>query len=307
MYTPGATTGRSATKRRLPWVAQTINDMRVLYISVVSARVCLPPPDDAPQVWWSFIREQPEQAIIKEINELGDKETINLLHYIREEPVSEKQYENGIRDKGRPPGMRLQHFMNDKNAIGGALSRAHVIALRLYTTSAYKHINNPLRDQKRRSANRQHPLAATVICIQEGIKKLRNVVSLIEEERRSSGGIAKAETAVLWRGMKNLYVNNEFLQYGGTELAPMSTTTSFEVAVQYGTCATGSLLFKIVVPTALQHGADLRWCSAFPGEAEVLYPPLTYLKSRKRHQEIICEENNIVVTIIEVEPDLSAV
>ena len=52
---------RSATKRRLPWVAQSINDMRVLYISVVSARVCLPPPDDAPQVWWSFIREQPEK------------------------------------------------------------------------------------------------------------------------------------------------------------------------------------------------------------------------------------------------------
>ena len=78
------------------------------------------------------------------------------------------------------------------------LSRAHVIALRLYTTSAYKHINNPLRDQKRRSANRQHPLAATVICIQEGIKKLRNVVSFIEEERRSSGGIAKAETVRLF-------------------------------------------------------------------------------------------------------------
>ena len=253
-----------------------------------------------------FIREQPEQAIIDEVNKLDEKEIIDLLRYIREEPVSEKEYENGVRDKGRPPGTCLKDFMKDENAIRGSLSRAHVIALRLYTTSAYKFINNPLRDQNRRSENRQHPMAATVICIQEGIKKLRNVVSLNEEERRSSGGIAREETAVLWRGMKNLYVNNEFLLYGGTELAPMSTTTSFNVAVQYGTCATGSLLFKIVVPTALQHGADLRWCSAFPGEAEVLYPPLTYLKSRKRHQEIVCEENNIVVTIIEVEPDLSA-
>ena len=241
------------------------------------------------------------------MNEFGDKETIELLHYIREEPISEKLYPNGVRDQGRRPGMRLEDFMNDKNAIGGSLTRAHVIALRLYTTSAFKHINNPMRDQQRRAADQPHPLAATVILIQEGIKRLRNVVSLVEDERRSSGGLEKEETAVLWRGMKNMYVKNDFLIHGGTELAPMSTTTSFDVAVQYGTCATGSLLFKIVVPTALQHGANLQWCSAFPTESEVLYPPLTYLKSRKRHQIILCEENGLEVTIIEVEPDLSAV
>tara|TARA_B110001452_G_scaffold188767_1_gene159065 strand:+ start:358 stop:579 length:222 start_codon:yes stop_codon:yes gene_type:complete len=28
----------------------------------------------------------------------------------------------------------------------------------------------------------------------------------------------------------------------------------------------------------LQYGADIQWLSAFPEEAEVLYPPLTYLQ-----------------------------
>ena len=28
----------------------------------------------------------------------------------------------------------------------------------------------------------------------------------------------------------------------------------------------------------MQYGADLQWLSAFPSEAEVLYPPLSYLQ-----------------------------
>ena len=89
----------------------------------------------------------------------------------------------------------------------------------------------------------------------------------------------------------------------------MSTTTDMSVAVHYG-MSQGSLLFLLKVdnfmqapfsvegseishaaghcphdlqphhaasfpPLVLQYGADLQWISAFPGEAEVLYPPLT--------------------------------
>ena len=36
-----------------------------------------------------------------------------------------------------------------------------------------------------------------------------------------------------WRGMRNRKVPDEFLERGGTELAPMSTTSNLVVAMQY--------------------------------------------------------------------------
>ena len=38
------------------------------------------------------------------------------------------------------------------------------------------------------------------------------------------------------------------------------------------------LLFHIQVDSPMDLGAKIDWCSAFPGEAEVLYPPLAFLK-----------------------------
>ena len=57
----------------------------------------------------------------------------------------------------------------------------------------------------------------------------------------------------------------------------MSTTSKLEVAVQYSTAA-NSLLFKLRTNSFMQRGASIQFLSAFPGEEEVLYPPLTYLK-----------------------------
>jgi len=113
----------------------------------------------------------------------------------------------------------------------------------------------------------------------------------------------------LWRGLKNVHITRRFAIEGGTELAPMSTTTSLEVAIKYGVPKTkngSSLLFKIKVANALKHGADLSWLSAFPGEAEVLYPPLTYLLPTGRMQELKSESSGRLITVIEMEPDLSA-
>tara|TARA_B110000211_G_C13682276_1_gene379341 strand:+ start:161 stop:487 length:327 start_codon:yes stop_codon:yes gene_type:complete len=106
--------------------------------------------------------------------------------------------------------------------------------------------------------------------------------------------------------MKSVHVSQQFLQHGGTELAPMSTSTNFRIAVQYGTCPTGSLLFKVIVPNALSHGADLQWLSAFPGEAEVLFPPLTFLQPKVKRVKEYTSRNGIVVAVVEVEPNLSA-
>lgn len=103
-----------------------------------------------------------------------------------------------------------------------------------------------------------------------------------------------AQVVYLWRGMKNRKLAEEFMAdlRGGTEIAPMSTTTDFRVAVKYG-ISDNSLLFKIKVSNFLQYGANLQWVSAFPGENEVCFPPLTYLQPTGRMQSFgkatICE------------------
>ena len=141
--------------------------------------------------------------------------------------------------------------------------------------------------------------------IQDGIKKLRAAVVEANNNESKYGSKQNGNT-VLWRGMKNVKVGDRFKNEGGTELAPMSTTSDLNVAIEYGTCSTGSLILKIQVPDALASGADLEWLSAFPTESEVLYPPLTFLRPTGRMQSLTSEVSGAQVTIMEVTPDLSA-
>ncbi len=54
-------------------------------------------------------------------------------------------------------------------------------------------------------------------------------------------------------------------------------------------------------------GAELQWLSAFPGEAEMLYPPLTYLKPTGKMDTVSVERDGqqCCFTIVEVEPVLA--
>ena len=134
-----------------------------------------------------------------------------------------------------------------------------------------------------------HPLPVTIAYIADGIKKLRAV----QNDRPKT----------LWRGMKNLRVGDEFMELrrGGTELAPMSTTTKLSVAAHYGLSG-GTLLFKIKVDNVLQIGANLEFLTAFPGEAEVCFPPLTYLQPRGAPQELRVDDATFMV--VDVEPTM---
>ena len=162
-----------------------------------------------------------------------------MLH----EPASEKEFPNGVRDRGRN-GERLADFVSHPIATAHGLDEPRVAALRLYTTAAYSHINNPLR------AGDRHPLPVTVAFIADGIKKLR---------AKRAEGAGATSTLTLWRGMRNLKIADDFLteRRGGTELAPCSTTTDIAVAAQYSASAE-SLLFKFRIANFMQFGAELR-------------------------------------------------
>jgi hypothetical protein len=86
------------------------------------------------------------------------------------------------------------------------------------------------------------------------------------------------------------------------QLAPMSTTTDIAIAASYS-ISRQSLIFKIVTRNGLQRGADLQWVSAFPNEAEILYPPLTYLQPTGLTQVI--EVDAHCFTFVEVTPTLA--
>lgn len=91
----------------------------------------------------------------------------------------------------------------------------------------------------------------------------------------AAGATAKLD---LWRGMRDLTTSAAFTAEGGSEIAPMSTTTSLAVALHYAD-SKNVLLFKLRTDSFMGRGASIRFLSAFPGEDEVLFPPLTYLQT----------------------------
>jgi hypothetical protein len=218
------------------------------------------------------------------------KEVREILRYIRFEETGGRLYPK--LDKGRG-SVRLADFCANERARECGLSEAEVVAIRLYTTLAYSFMNDPLRDDDRYGQARQCPLPVTTHFAASGIKKLRVLKVGFEE-------------ITLWRGMRNLEVADSFMERGGTELAFMSTTRDLAVAVRY-CLSPKSLLLKLVCPNFMTTGADVHWLSAYPEEAEVLFPPLTYLQPTGRTETVTIRRGGeeLSFTVVEVHPQFS--
>ena len=215
------------------------------------------------------------------------------LHYIMHEAAVEKKEWNGIRDHGRA-GRRLKDFMALKQAVEAQLTEAELAALRFYTSHSFNALNIPMRDSGRQGP---HPLPGIMMNLQRGLKKLR---ALGSEDASSK------QTVVLWRGMSYMKLPEEFSAQGGTELAPMSTTTDVSVAISYAIKkdTRSALLFRFVTRNNLERGADVQWLSMFPGESETLFPPLTFLqRTRTEPQKVV--HNGVEVTIVELSATLA--
>ena len=199
-------------------------------------------------------------------------------------------------------GMLLADFRSHPHAAAARLTLAHVLALRLYSTAVFTTINQPLRvatDEKApKGRAAQHPFPVTVMLLTEAIKKLRAVPACAIPGVSNQDGI-QASAVELWRGLKDSVVHDEFLKAGGTTHAPMSTTRSLEVAMDYST-SISPMLMRLKVDSFMQVGADLSFIAAFPDEDEVLYPPLTYLKPLGPANEL--KIGDIVFTVVDVEP-----
>ena len=100
--------------------------------------------------------------------------------------------------------------------------------------------------------------------------------------------------------MKDVEVPDEFLKKGGTELAPMSTTSDLKVAMQYSK-SSQSVLLRLRTEDFMTRGPDISFLSAFPCEAEYLFPPLTYLSPVPGGTQTL-EVDDAVYTVVDVKP-----
>ena len=161
-------------------------------------------------------------------------------------------------------GMQISDFVAHESARAAGLSEAHVAALRLYSTAAFRTINAPLRDQERFGRHEPHPLPLTVAWIRDALTKLRQI------EAKSARA---TQVVYLYRGMAGVRIQPEFLAKGGTELAPMSTTSSLKIAMEYS-AGEKALLLRIKTKNFMTRGPSISFLSAFPAEEEFLFPPL---------------------------------
>jgi len=129
----------------------------------------------------------------------------------------------------------------------------------------------PLRDLDRRDQKQPHRLAVLVFVLSNALKKLRAHAAHSTEANR---------TLELFRACSNRKISDNFMEEGGTELAPMSCDEDLSVALRYsqGPAGSMSVLFWIHSQNFMDRGVELEWLSAFPYEPELLYPPLCYIK-----------------------------
>eukprot|EP00300_Choanocystis_sp_HF-7_P007672 c15439_g1_i1.p1 GENE.c15439_g1_i1~~c15439_g1_i1.p1 ORF type:complete len:700 (-),score=179.60 c15439_g1_i1:132-2231(-) len=241
----------------------------------------------------SFLKRQTE-AIVEEIERNGSDEDKQNLHYIlyekaRAEEVVGNDGSRVWRDQNNE-GRTIDDFTSMPQARTAELYQCEVLALRLYTSSTFRIINNSLRKRAGQPdvsswAADPHPLAATTFFIYTALKKLR-AVSLSRET---------FETVYLWRGNKDKGVDPMFMSRGGAELGCMSTSTNLRVVARYARSA-NPLVFKIKVESPMDYGAEIKWLSLFVEEEEILYPPLTFLKP-VRMQPIKGLDSGLLITV----------
>lgn len=207
-------------------------------------------------------------AIVHEINANGTEEDQRNL-----QGLLDGTYTNPPNSNGDPPtpeelaaqSKTINELMQTNQVQIAKLLRAHVLALRLYTTSTFASLNKPLRADP---PTQPHPFAATTYFVSQGIKLLRSVAGELPNAH---------DPQAFWRGMKDLTIGQEFLQKGGTEFACMSTSTSQETAIDFAQ-STAPMVIKLETKDFMSRGADISFLSVYPGESETLFPPLTFLR-----------------------------
>lgn len=193
---------------------------------------------------------------------------------------------------------RANKYIRDQRARGmdvklpeshATLTLDEVLSVRLYTGPAYQPINNFLRQiaglsgaHRRKLA--QHPgltFSSTVSHLHRAIRKLAAVSALCEEP----------EPMPVWRAMRgelprSFWTPDEQDMVCATDMAFMSASLQKNVAESYMQEGGHNVIWELQISresdTGYHCGADVSMLSQFAHEQEVIFPPCTLLKVRKR-------------------------
>ena len=229
------------------------------------------------------------------------------FHYVHAQPAEEKALPAGLfsantLDKGHQ-GMRLADFTRHPNAVAAGLKRAHVLALRLYTSSVYRAVNKPLHDGC--SLERPHPYPALVLHLTDACRRLSTAAAQNAAEN--------AKPLIFWLGCNNMEESgaSEFKQRGGAEVSLLSTSKLRPISEKHSVIhakkpnpyaakkaaspskggdddksnADQILLLRLRVEPQNACGADVSFLSVYPHECEYIFPPCTYLEPRGDNDE----------------------
>ncbi|KAJ1474028.1 hypothetical protein T484DRAFT_3292848, partial [Baffinella frigidus] len=165
----------------------------------------------------------------------------------------------------------LEDLLLDRRATEAGLRKEEILALQLYTGPMYCKYNAKLRGfpQSMVDSLEGNKYATTLHLIVSGVIKLSRCMELPKDR-------------AVYRGLGDLGLPKEFLEQdrfgvrGGVELGLMSTTQDQRVATQYAGTKMPTV-FKIGVG-AVDRGAPIKFLSQYPGEEEILFPPMSYLE-----------------------------
>ncbi|EKX47156.1 hypothetical protein GUITHDRAFT_107067 [Guillardia theta CCMP2712] len=207
-------------------------------------------------------------------------------------PSEARKYpgEESEEDPGGRKRCLLSELMQSPLVAASGLTEEELIALRLYTGPMYMLYNEVLRGALHRKKQKgQFSYVTTIHMINSGILKLASASPLPPGRK-------------VYRGLSGMrlpecfFVDDASGCRGGVELAFMSTTVNFDVALQY----TGSrdsllpIIFEISMGQ-VDRGASLHWLSQYPEENEVLLPPLSNLEVIGSPKAEVFGERNVLV------------
>ena len=157
------------------------------------------------------------------------------------------------------------------------VSRPEVIAVRLYTGPPFVKLNSALRaasgafNESMTEHLKGNNYVNSIYAAASGLRKISYLTSIPKNRK-------------VYRGMAGYKLPSKFEQTregggrGGVEFAFMSTTTKLEVAVSYIPDGKAlPMLFEFQVGD-VDRGSSISFLSQYPGEEEILIPPLSFLE-----------------------------
>lgn len=256
------------------------------------------------------------------------------LHYVCEEAAVEAQLPAEaagmpirVFDAGHA-GMKLDDFAAHPTAQAAGLKRAHILALRLYSTPLQCAINAPLVNGC--SVDRPHPFPTLVILLFEAVHRLSCSVTpaqemlapnatgtaksgVVETAKAEAEIRAKAEsgsTRDLWRRVTDLPTSDEFKHRGGTDFGFVSASAVREPHDLLASLAHNDRAADLPPPLILKIKADVRaicelsWLAVLPLEAEFIFAPGTYFEPKLAQLETFTlpSGETLAIEVLEVVP-----